>query len=300
MSAPQTVGPSPSAPLLVAQGIRRHYRPAGTWIFGGRQQTVLDGIDLTVERGDCVALMGVNGAGKSTLARLLIGLEAPSGGTVRYRGQDLATLPAADRARARRALQMVFQDSYGAVNPRLTVAAALAEPLANAGVPQGEDRGARLEALLAAVGLDPAVVHRPAHSLSGGQIQRLCLARAMATDPELIILDESLSALDMLVQAEILSLLEGLRAKTGVAIVLITHDMRVARRIADRAVVLDQGQVVEVIDAPGQLGTSLAPTASNRHAAHHPATQRLIDAVLPPWPRRRGGPDRPLCRGAPS
>lgn len=256
--------------LLAARGLGRGYGGAG-WRPGGRR-TVLTGIDLAVAEGECVALIGRSGSGKSTLARLLLGLEPADAGAVLFRGTALTELDRDGRRAFRAAVQMVLQDPLSAVNPRHAVGRILAEPLRHLTDLPGAKRRARVGELLDLVGLAPASAERLPGQLSGGQVQRIGLARALATSPSLVVLDEAVSNLDAPRQVEILDRLAGLRRAQGTAFLLITHDVRLARRFADRVVVLSEGRIVDA--APCRPGLVLS----------HPASRELLDAVLPASP----------------
>ena len=259
--------------LLSARGLGKAY-PGTSYPGPGRRgvRPVLTGIDLDLGEGECVALIGRSGSGKSTLARLLLGLEEADAGTVRFRGAALAGLDRAGRRAFRAAVQMVLQDPLSAVNPRHGVGRILAEPLRHLTDLPIPARQARVDQLLAMVGLDPASAGRLPGQLSGGQVQRVGLARALATRPALVVLDEAVSNLDAPRQVEILDRLAGLRRAHGTAFLLITHDVRLARRFADRVVVLSEGRIVDA--APCRPGLALS----------HPAARELVGAVLPASP----------------
>ncbi|XYD11358.1 ATP-binding cassette domain-containing protein [Methylobacterium sp. NMS12] len=256
--------------LLSAHGLGKVY--AGTGWRRGAPRPVLADVDLAIEEGGCVALIGRSGSGKSTLARLLLGLERPSAGVVRFRGMGLAGLDDAGRRAFRSAVQMVLQDPLTAVNPRHTVGRTIAEPLRHLTGLSATERRARVHALLSLVGLDPSVIGRLPSQLSGGQVQRVGLARALATRPALVVLDEAVSNLDAPLQIEILDRLAVLRHEQGTAFLLVTHDIRLARRFADRVVVLDDGRVVD------------SSPCRPRLELEHPAARELVDAVLPAFP----------------
>ncbi|KMO20167.1 ATP-binding cassette domain-containing protein [Methylobacterium platani] len=258
--------------VLTAVGLGKAYPGAG-WRRGA-PRTVLDGIDLAIAEGECVALIGRSGSGKSTLARLLLGLEAPDRGTVLFRGQSLAGLDRAGQKRFRAAVQMVLQDPLSAVNPRHAVGRILAEPLRHLTDLPAAAHPARVADLLDGVGLDPDLAGRLPGQLSGGQVQRVGLARALATRPALVVLDEAVSNLDAPRQVEILDRLAALRRRHGTAFLLVTHDVRLARRFADRVVVLGEGRIVDA--APCRPALVLT----------HPAARELVDAVLPAEPGR--------------
>lgn len=258
--------------LLAAQGLVVDHRREA---FLGRPASsvrALDGVTLRVERGEILAVVGASGAGKSTLARALLGLERPTSGSVAWstsqEGElaDLASMrPAAVRA-LRPRFQPVFQDPGASLDPRRTVDAALREALRvrpRAGGREDDD----VAALLARVGLSRAHAERAPHALSGGEKQRVCLARALATDPELLVLDEPVAALDASVQAQVLELLRTLRDERGLTYVLVTHDLAIVAWIADRVLVLDAGRVVEE-------GSPTDVLRDPRHAA----TRALVEA----------------------
>jgi oligopeptide/dipeptide ABC transporter ATP-binding protein len=250
---------------LVLSGIRRAFGPRGA------QAQAIDGVDLTLAVGETVALVGESGSGKTTLARIAIGLDRPDAGTVL-----LDDAPLADRrgriAHATRArLQMVFQDPLASFNPHRSVAASVELPLRLHGGLGRTARRARVAHLLAAVGLDPALGTRAPAALSGGQLQRAAIARALATDPDLLICDEPVASLDVSVRAQVLNLLARLRRERGLGILFVSHDLGVVQRIADRTLVLYLGRVVEEGTGPGLW-----------QAARHPYTRALAAAVPDP------------------
>ena len=254
--------------LLSVQGLSKSF------VLAGRHLPVLWDIDLEVQRGECLGLVGESGSGKTTLARCALQLHTLDAGRVVFDGQDLAQLPAAAMRRLRRRVQMVFQSSLDAFNPRHTVAQALAEPLQIHGVEgRRADRTtvqARVVELLDDVGLAADLRTRYPHQLSGGQRQRLGIARALATAPQLVVLDEPVSALDVSVRAQILTLLAGLRQRYGLTLVFISHDLPTVAQVADRIAVLYAGRLVEVGDA----------ARLTRHP-QHPYTRDLFAAA--PW-----------------
>ncbi|SDS43076.1 ATP-binding cassette domain-containing protein [Jiangella sp. DSM 45060] len=248
---------------------------------GGRPPTVaVDDVSLTVEPAETLAVVGESGSGKTTLTRLLLGLLRPTSGTVRVAGTDPATCGAAELRRLRRRLQVVFQDPYSSMNPRLRVADIVAEPLVTheptaRGRAGRERRAARVSELLEAVGLDAGAARRYPHEFSGGQRQRISIARALALNPEIVVLDEPTSALDVSVQAQVLDLLAALKREFGLTYVFVSHNLAVVSRIADRVAVMKDGAVVEL----GETGTLFT-------APSHPYTRALIDAVPEPDPAR--------------
>ena len=249
----------------------------------------VSGVDLAVYEGETLALVGESGCGKSTLGRLLLGLLPPTQGQVFFDGQDLAALPPARLRALRRQMQLVFQDTAAALNPRWTVGQSLAEPLRIHNLcPRGE-YAARGAALLTQVGLAPDLLDRYPHQLSGGQRQRVALARALALSPRLVVCDEPVSALDVSVQAQMLNLLADLQASQGLTYVLISHDLGVVRHSADRVCVMFLGRVCEV-----------GPTQALFSAPRHPYTKFLLDSVPRPDPTRRGESGPPLAGEIPS
>jgi peptide/nickel transport system ATP-binding protein len=259
MSAPGSGG----EPLLVVRGLEKRFAPSGRQ--GGRELLALSGIDFELARGECLALVGESGSGKSTLARCATGLLPASAGSARFDGEELIGGPARELAPLRRRIGFVFQDPRGSFDPRQRVDSLLCEPLAIHGHLRPKDRRLRALALLDAVGLSAEHLFRYPQEFSGGQRQRLAIARALALEPELLVLDEPTSALDVSVQAQILNLLSALRSEFGLSLLLIAHDLAVVQHLADRVAVLYLGRLVE-----------LAPAAALFRAPAHPYTQALL------------------------
>lgn len=249
--------------LLELAGVSHGYRRGGLFGRGNRIQ-VLDDAALHIGPGECVALLGPTGSGKSTLGRLILGIERPEAGTVAFDGRPLLDPRGRIAPATRRAIQAVFQDPVGATSPRFTAAEVVAEGL-------GSTDRTRIAALLEEVGLEASMLDQPAHRLSGGQLQRLCIARALAPRPRLVLLDEAVSSLDVETQAQILTLLRELRARMGMAYLFVTHDLRLVRGFADRCYVMQDRRPVEVADI---LAATEVP----------PALAALRDAMLPGWP----------------
>ena len=230
---------------------------------------ILKGIDLSVAPGETIGLVGESGSGKSTLARALLRLYRPSAGRIVFEGQDITDLPESALRPLRARMQIVFQDSQSALNPRLTVGTALAEPFLSYGRAKDSREALRLAAgLLEHVGLAPGMAARYPHQLSGGQRQRVGIARAIALNPALVVADEIVSGLDVSVQAQILQLLQALRSETGMALVLISHDLSVVRALCEKVVVMQHGVIVE-------SGLSAEVFA----APQHPYTRKLLRAI---------------------
>ena len=230
---------------------------------------ILKGIDLSVAPGETIGLVGESGSGKSTLARALLRLYRPSAGRIVFEGQDITDLPESALRPLRAQMQIVFQDSQSALNPRLTIGTALAEPFLSYGRAKDSREALRLAAgLLEHVGLAPGMAARYPHQLSGGQRQRVGIARAIALNPALVVADEIVSGLDVSVQAQILQLLQALRSETGMALVLISHDLSVVRALCEKVVVMQHGVIVE-------SGLSAELFA----APQHPYTRKLLRAI---------------------
>ncbi|MTH45435.1 nickel import ATP-binding protein NikE [Intestinirhabdus alba] len=260
--------------LLTVSALSHRYAHAN--LSGKHQhQAVLQDISLSLQSGETVALLGRSGCGKSTLARLLVGLEPPTKGSVCWRGQPLSRLNRAGQKAFRREVQMVFQDAISAVNPRKTVREILREPMRHLLSLSKAEQLARARDLLHAVELDEPLLDRRPPQLSGGQLQRVCLARALAVEPKLLILDEAVSSLDLVLQAGVIRLLKKLQRQTGTACLFITHDLRLVERFCQRVMVMDAGQIVET----QRVGETLAFSSD--------AGRMLQKAVLPARPVRR-------------
>ena len=228
------------APLLEVSGVVKRYRARG-----GVVVTAVDGVELSLDTGQTLGLVGESGCGKSTLGRIVVGLDRPDAGHVRIDGQDLGALRGRELRTRRKVAQLVFQDSYAALDPRMTVAAILAEPLRLQRTGNRRDRDAMVARLIDDVGLPADAAQRYPHEFSGGQRQRIGIARALALRPRLIVADEPVSALDVSVQAQILELLDGLQQEYSLSYLFISHDLEVVRYLADRIAVMHQGRIVE-------------------------------------------------------
>jgi oligopeptide/dipeptide ABC transporter ATP-binding protein len=272
----------PDGPLVEARGLAKHYT-----VRGGGLLRAVDGVDLAVRAGETHALVGESGCGKTTLGRLILRLVEPTSGSIRFRGEDLLALKPEAMRRMRRHLSVIFQDPYGSLDPRMTVAEIVGEPLRIFGEGTRAERRARVEALLAQVGLTAAHATRHPHEFSGGQRQRIGIARALALEPDLVVCDEPVSALDVSIQAQIINLLQDLQQSHGLTYLFVAHDLSVVRHIADRVSVMYLGRVVEE-----------APKAALFAAPRHPYTRALLAAV--PRPKPGAPPPVPLAGEVPS
>jgi oligopeptide transport system ATP-binding protein len=257
--------------LLEVQDLAKH--------FAVRKGTVraVDGVSFSVAKGETLALVGESGCGKSTTARLVLRLIEPSAGQVRFDGTDLTTLSRAELRGMRRRMQIVFQDPYASLDPRMSVGATLEEPLIVHDLGDAAKRRARVAELLRLVGLAPYHAQRFPHEFSGGQRQRIGIARALAVEPALIVCDEPVSALDVSIQAQVLNLLAELQTRLGLSYLFIAHDLAVVRHVADRVAVMYLGRIVEMAPAEALFATP-----------RHPYTQALLAAIPLPDPGVRG------------
>ena len=263
-------------PLLRVAGLVKHF-PVRRGVFSRRSGAVraVDGIDFEVGEGETLALVGESGCGKSTTGRLILRLIEPTAGAIEFAGYDLLALDPSELRAQRRALQIIFQDPYTSLNPRMTVGQMLGEPLALHGLAQGRHRE-RIAELLDLVGLAPQHAGRYPHEFSGGQRQRIGIARALAVEPKLIVCDEPVSALDVSIQAQVVNLLTDLQRRLGLSYVFIAHDLAVVKHIATRVAVMYVGRIVEYTDKRSLF-------ASPRH----PYTQALLSAIPVPQPGAR-------------
>ena len=249
--------------LLEVRGLSKRFR----------QVSAVDGVDFSIAAGETLGLVGESGCGKSTTARLLMRLVEPSGGQMLFGGQDVFALPAPALRAFRRQIQIVFQDPYGSLNPRMTVREILDDPLRINTALSRAEREVRIAGLLDQVGLPSRSLTRYPHEFSGGQRQRICIARAISLAPKLLICDEPVSALDVSVQAQVLNLLRQLQRELGLAMLFISHDLSVVRLMAARVAVMYLGRIVET-----------APTQELFDAPRHPYTRALLSAIPVPDP----------------
>jgi oligopeptide transport system ATP-binding protein len=277
-----------SSPLLEVRDLVKHF-PVRGGMFGkpAGQVRAIDGVSFSLQKGETLGLVGESGCGKTTTGRCILQLERPTEGSIVFDGVDLVTLdPAALRA-VRRRIQVIFQDPYSSLNPRMTVTQILAEPLKVHGIVRDKvEREQRVVELLRQVGLLPQHGKRYPHQLSGGQRQRVGIARALAMQPSLIVCDEPVSALDVSIQAQIINLLEELQERFGLTYLFIAHDLSVVRHISDRVAVMYLGKIVEITDRQRLYEEPL-----------HPYTRALLSAVPIPDPKLEAKRERTVLRG---
>ncbi len=279
-----------SEPILQLNDVKTHFPITLGFLVKRHIGTVkaVDGVNLTVRRGEVLGLVGESGCGKSTLARTILQLVPTTEGTVVLNGRNLATSSARELLAARRDLQMVFQDPYASLNPRMTVFATLAEPLLVHRVCAPADVAARVAELMRLVGLAPRFMQKYPHEFSGGQRQRIAIARALALEPKVIVADEPVSALDVSIQAQILNLLAQLTKKMNLTLIFIAHDLSVVKHISDRVAVMYLGKIVEL---------GLAADVIER--PRHPYTRALVSAIPTPNPDTERTRQRIVLAGDP-
>jgi len=284
-------------PLLSIRDLKVHFPVRSRGILKGKTQTVkaVDGVDLDVYRGETVGLVGESGCGKSTTGQAILQLIKPTSGTVQFDGMELTELWNRRFGRdgwssqlldLRKRMQMIFQDPYACLNPRMTVESIIGEPLRNFSIKKGNERRRRVQELLKKVGMNPRYIRRYPHEFSGGQRQRLGIARALALHPDLIIADEPISALDVSIQSQILNLLEELQGEFNLTYLFIAHDLAAVRHISDRIAVMYLGKLVE-----------LAPASELYADPKHPYTQALISSVPIPDPAIERKRERIVLKG---
>jgi oligopeptide transport system ATP-binding protein len=273
MQATEHTAPVPvrADELVRITGVYKHFPVGG---FGGLAVRAVDGVDLTIRRGETLGLVGESGCGKSTLARLVTGLLPVTAGSIVFDGDDVTRLRGGRLRRVRRKMQMIFQDPFASLDPRMTVGDILQEPLDNFSVGSVRERRRRVQELLRLVGLNPNFTNRYPHEFSGGQRQRIGIARALAVNPSFIVCDEPVSALDVSIQAQIINLLQDLQREFKLTYLFIAHDLAVVRHLSDRIAVMYLGKVVETADRNDIYDRP-----------QHPYTKALLSSIPVPDPR---------------
>ena len=255
-------------PLVDVRHLVKEFPARGGWFRRASANRAVDDVSFTIQAGETFGLVGVSGSGKTTTGRCLLRLIEPTSGDIRFKDMDVRALSARELRRARRHFQIVFQDPYSSLNPRMRVGAAVEEPLIIHKIGSAAERSARVRQLFELVGLDADAVRKYPHEFSGGQRQRIGLARALALEPSLVVCDEPVSALDVSVQAQVVNLLLDLQARLGLTYLFIAHDLRLVRQICDRVAVMYRGRIVEV-----------APAGLIFETAAHPYTRALLSAI---------------------
>jgi oligopeptide transport system ATP-binding protein len=274
--------------LLRVENLKKHFPITRGIIFQNQVGAVraVDGISFDIHKGETLGLVGESGCGKSTTGRTILKLYEPTAGSVYFRGNDLAELKADEMRHYRRDMQIIFQDPYASLNPRMTVGRIIGEPLEVHDIGTPKERRDRVQELLKLVGLNPYFINRYPHEFSGGQRQRIGVARALALEPEFIVCDEPISALDVSIQAQVVNLLQELQEDMGLTYLFIAHDLSMVRHISDRIAVMYLGKVME-----------LAPRDELYNNPLHPYTQALLSAVPIPDPRKERKRQRIILEG---
>ena len=279
---------SNAQPLISIRDLKVHFPISGGGLLRRRHQLVkaVDGINLEIHSGETLGLVGDSGCGKTTLGRAILRLTEPTSGQILFRDQDLANLTNSQMRAHRRNLQIIFQDPYASLNPRMTVSQIIGEPLDTFRLASGDARKRRIQELMEMVGLSPRFLKRYPHEFSGGQRQRIGIARALAVDPEFIVADEPISALDVSIQAQIMNLLDRLRVQKKLTYLFISHDLRAVRHVSDRIAVMYLGKIVELAEAKSLYANPLMPY-----------TKALISAVPVPDPKIESARRRIVLEG---
>ena len=271
--------------LVRVEDVQKHF-PIGGGFFSGQVVRAVDGVTFEVRAGETLGLVGESGCGKSTLGRVIVQLQPATGGHVLFKGTDLVQLSGERLRRMRQEMQMIFQDPYASLNPRMTVGEIVGEPLRNFGIARGRDREQRVQEVMRVCGLNPNFVNRYPHEFSGGQRQRVGIARALVLNPTFVVADEPISALDVSIQAQIVNLLEDLQDQFQLTYLFIAHDLSVVRHLSDRVAVMYLGKIVEVADSREIYARPL-----------HPYTKALLSSIPIPDPDLEAGRQPILLKG---
>ncbi len=267
--------------IVRVENVYKYYPAAG-----GEVVRAVDGVSLQIRRGETLGLVGESGCGKSTLARLITALQPVSGGKIVFDGQDLSKLHGSGLRKVRRSMQIIFQDPFASLDPRMTIGDIIAEPLDNFGLAHGKERHQRVQELLRLVGLNPNFTNRYPHEFSGGQRQRIGIARALSVSPTFIVCDEPVSALDVSIQAQIINLLQDLQKEFNLTYLFIAHDLAVVRHLSDRIAVMYLGKVMEI-----------ANRADIYDYSQHPYTKALLSSIPVPDPALERNREPILLKG---
>ena len=272
--------------LISLQDLEVHYKVGGGLFKETKHVRAVYGVSLEIKKGETLGLVGESGCGKSTLGKAILRLTEPTGGRVFYDGKDLAHLPQSAMRDQRKNLQMIFQDPYASLNPRMTVGTIIGEPIRTFGLAKGQSVESKVQELMETVGLSRRFVKRYPHEFSGGQRQRIGIARALAVDPEFIVADEPISALDVSIQAQIMNLMEKLQAEKHLTYLFISHDLRAVRHLSDRVAVMYLGKIVELAGGKEIYRDPLMPYS-----------KALISAVPVPDPAIEATRERIILKG---
>jgi oligopeptide transport system ATP-binding protein len=272
--------------LISIHDLQVHYRSGGGLFSPSKTVKAVDGVSLDIRKGETLGLVGESGCGKSTLGKAILRLTEPTDGKVFYNGKDLANLPHSAMREHRKDLQMIFQDPYASLNPRMTAGNIIGEPIRAFGLEKGGSVELKVQDLMETVGLSRRFIKRYPHEFSGGQRQRIGIARALAVDPEFIVADEPISALDVSIQAQIMNLMERLQAEKNLTYLFISHDLRAVRHLSDRVAVMYLGRIVELAQGKDIYADPLMPY-----------TKALISAVPVPDPQIEATRERIILKG---
>ena len=285
MSQPLAVVPQPAGPLIRVVDVTKHFPTGGTFGRGAAVRAV-DGVSFDIAPGETLGLVGESGCGKSTLGRVIMQLQPATSGSIQFEGRELTKMHGNELRLVRQRMQIIFQDPYASLNPRMTIGDIVAEPLQNFGLGNKRDREKRVQEVMRVCGLNPNFTNRYPHEFSGGQRQRIGIARALVLTPSLIVADEPISALDVSIQAQIVNLLEDLQNEFNLTYLFIAHDLSVVRHVSDRVAVMYLGKIVEIATSQDVYDTPL-----------HPYTKVLLSSIPNPNPDHEASRKPILLKG---